>query len=450
MKYIQNTLIIIFWLIVWHVAALLVDNSILAVTPLETLKVIGGIFKSGELFTVLVSSMGRILSGLLMAVITGLIIGIFSYKISFIERLVKPLVISVKSIPVASIVVLLLIWQGSEKLAIWISFLISFPIIYTNITEGMKNTERKLLEMADIFGISWWNRIWYIYRPAIRGYIMGGMKLAAGMSIKAGVAAEIIGLPENSFGERLYMAKIYLATDELFAWTVIIVAAAFISEKLIVLITDFLLRVYIPSTARCKYKKLKNNDGADYAVRIKNISKKYGENTVISDLSMELKPGQKLGIMAPSGSGKTTLFRIILGLEDADTGSVETNGHIAAVFQEPLLCEKADLRTNIRITGAEDEAIKYLSSKLLPGEQLNKTVENYSLGMKRRCSIIRALAIEGDILILDEPFASIDDVNRKKAAEAIRERTKDKAIIIFTHNEEDISLIGGTKLQITI
>ena len=461
MKYLQNILIILFWLIVWHVAALLVDNSILAVTPWDTLKAIADLFKSEEFLTVIAGSMGRIWLGLFVAVISGFVIGIFSYKVNLVERLMKPVVVSVKAIPVASIVVLLLIWQGSEMLSVWISFLISFPIIYTNIMEGMKSTDKKLLEMAEVFGISAWNKIWYIYRPCVKGYILGGMKLAAGMSVKAGVAAEIIGLPKNSFGERLYMAKIYLATEELFAWTVIIVVTAFVSEKLIVMLTDFMLKVHIPYGKRCynrrkDMRKLKkatkssaeNNNDTECVIRLTDISKKYGENTVFSHLNMELKAGQKVGIMAPSGRGKTTLFRIILGLEKADTGTVKTKGRIAAVFQETLLCEKADLHTNMRITGASDEDIRTLTREIFSEEHLDKPVEAYSLGMKRRCSIIRALTREGDILIMDEPFASIDDENRRRAADVIRERTKDKTVIIFTHNEEDICLIGGSKLNI--
>ncbi len=455
MKYLQNTLIVIFWLLVWHVAASLVDNNILAVTPLDTFKMVGNIIKSGELFPVLAASMGRIMLGLLWAVLAGVIPGIISYRINFFERLLKPLVLAVKSIPVASVVVLLLIWQGSGNLSVWISFLISFPIIYTNILEGMKGTDKKLLEMADIFEISLWNKICYIYRPSVKGYITGGMKLAAGMCIKAGVAAEIIGLPDNSFGEKLYMAKIYLATDELFAWTFIIVAAAFITEKLLVFFTDFLIKVHIPYISfGCKKNKRSKNRMGDkgetdeFIVRLDNISKRYGEKVVLSDLSMELKKGQKIGIMAHSGAGKTTLFRIILGLENPDKGSVCVNGRIGAVFQEPLLCEESDMYTNMRITGAKTEDITYLQSKLFNEEKLNKPVAFYSLGMKRRCSIIRALARDFDVLIMDEPFASVDEDNRMKAAEVIRKRTEDKAIIIFTHNEEDISLIGGEKMNV--
>lgn len=453
MKYVQNVLIIIFWLAVWHVAAVLLDNDILAVTPFDTMKVIADIFKSGELLLVTASSLVRILSGLLAAVLLGLAAGIISYRISFVERLLKPLVLAVKAVPVASVVVLLLIWQGSERLSVWISFLISFPIIYTNIIEGMKSTDKRLLEMADIFGISLWNRILYIYRPAVRGYVISGMRLAAGMSIKAGVAAEIIGLPDSSFGEKLYMAKIYLATDELFAWTVVIVAEAFICEKLIVAVSDLLLSARIPcikNGGKDRVNKVKNNQDrkAEYAVRLNNISKSYGEKKIFENINLELKQGDKIGIMAPSGSGKTTLFRIIAGLEEADTGSVEAGGRISAVFQEPLLCEKADLLTNMRITGAADNETKYLASRLLKGEGLNKPVETYSLGMKRRCSIIRSLAKNADILIMDEPFASIDEGNRSIAAEVIRERTKDKTIIIFTHNEEEIRLIGGENISI--
>lgn len=459
MKYIQNVLIVAFWLVVWHIAALVVGNNILAVTPLETFKTVIDIVKSGGLVAVLAGSMGRIAAGLLFAVVFGFVFGICVARMNIIKKMLSPLILSIKSVPVASIVVLLLIWQGSENLSVWISLLIAFPIIYTNVYEGIKNTDKKLLEMADVFNIPFWNRIWYIYRPSIKGYILGGMKLAAGMSIKAGVAAEIIGLPQNSFGEKLYEAKIYLATDELFAWTLIIVGVAFLFEKITVSIITFLLNVHIPCVNSGNVKRQdtivndnksqscgKRNQEDEYVVKLQDISKKYGDNTLFSDLSLLVRPGEKIGIMAPSGFGKSTIFRIILGLEEADNGEVKTNGRISAVFQEPLLCEKTDIITNMKITGALQEDTAYFLQKLMPDTKINNNVETFSLGMKRRCSIIRALLRECDLLVMDEPFASIDEDNRIKAAEVIRERTKEKAIIIFTHSEEDIRLVGAKKI----
>ena len=137
----------------------------------------------------------------------------------------------IKSIPVASFIILVLIWSGSGSLSAVISFLIVLPIIYTNVLEGIRNTDGKLLEMADVFQVSSLMKIKAIYIPAVLPFFTSACKVALGLCWKSGIAAEVIGLPGNSIGEQLYNAKIFLSTGELFGWTLVIVAISFLFEK---------------------------------------------------------------------------------------------------------------------------------------------------------------------------------------------------------------------------
>uniref|UniRef100_UPI003260A51C ABC transporter permease n=1 Tax=Clostridium sp. NkU-1 TaxID=1095009 RepID=UPI003260A51C len=124
-----------------------------------------------------------------------------------------------------------LIWVGSENLSVFIAFLVVFPIIYINTMAGFKSTDPKLLEMARVFHMQGKKKLFYIYRPALLPYLISGCRVALGMGWKSGVAAEVIGVPNHSIGEKLYMAKIYLSTADLFAWTLVIIVISALFEK---------------------------------------------------------------------------------------------------------------------------------------------------------------------------------------------------------------------------
>ena len=117
-----------------------------------------------------------------------------------------------------------------------------FPPVYLNVLEGIRQTDRKLLEMAKVFRVPLWRRVTGIYLPAVLPYFRTAASLGLGLCWKAGVAAEVIGLPVGSIGEQLYNAKVYFLTPELFAWTAVIVAVSVVFEKLFLCLVDGLVR----------------------------------------------------------------------------------------------------------------------------------------------------------------------------------------------------------------
>lgn len=138
---------------------------------------------------------------------------------------------------------------GSENLSVFIAFLVVFPIIYINTIAGFMSTDPKLLEMAWVFRMQGKKKLLYIYRPALLPYLISGCRVALGMGWKSGVAAEVIGVPSNSIGEKLYMAKIYLSTADLFAWTLVIIVISALFEKF------FLWLLSLASPGRKSHKR---------------------------------------------------------------------------------------------------------------------------------------------------------------------------------------------------
>lgn len=225
-----------FWLVVWQCVSMAVGNSIILVGPKAMLSALLQQIPTPEFWLSITTTFGKISAGFLSAFVLGIFLAAVSYRQQFIKELLSPVMQLMKSIPVASFVVLALIWMGSKNLSVLISFLVVLPVIYVNTLAGLNSTDKKLLEMAQVFRVSPWKKVWYLYREAVMPYLVSGCKVALGMSWKSGVAAEVIGVPEFSIGERLYMAKIYLNTADLFAWTFVIIGLSALFEKLFLLV----------------------------------------------------------------------------------------------------------------------------------------------------------------------------------------------------------------------
>lgn len=190
-------------------------------------------------------------------------------------------------------------------------------------------------------------------------------------------------------------------------------------------------------------------------LNINHLSKSYGDLEVLTDVNLTLRSGNIYCLMGPSGSGKTTFFRILLGLLKADSGHMEGPNGIktAAVFQENRLCEEFTPIDNLTMVtaGSSKETRKKAKEallKLLPEESLSRPVSTLSGGMKRRVAIARALWITSDMIIMDEPFTGLDDDTKRTVIRRIMECSKNKLVIISTHQEEDAGLLNGILMKI--
>ena len=232
-KTIKRLIAIIAWIIIWQLLAMIIHNKILLAGPIETLQTLIRLAGDSLFWQSVAATTGRILLGFLIGSILGIVLGYVAHIQEIAEIFLKPLVLAMKSVPVASFVILLLIWFGNRNISLIIVAMVVFPILYTNTLEGLKSTDSKFLEMAKVFRMPKDRVIRYIFLPQLLPFWQGAFKLAIGMSFKSGIAAEVIGQPLGTIGNGLYQAKIYLETGELFAWTIVTVLIAFICERLI-------------------------------------------------------------------------------------------------------------------------------------------------------------------------------------------------------------------------
>ncbi len=229
-----------FWLIVWQAAAMALGKSLLLASPVEVVQRLFEIVPDGKFLPSILFTLGRIMLGFALGTVTGIILAVLGGKYVFFEKLFSPLISAVKAVPVASFTILALIWISSSELSVLITFLISVPVVYSNLSEGIRALDPKLTEMAVIFRVPAARRFVGIYLSQIMPYFRSAVKLSVGLCWKSGVAAEVIGTPRGSIGKMLYDSKIYLETADLFAWTLVIIVLSIITEKLILLLIDFI------------------------------------------------------------------------------------------------------------------------------------------------------------------------------------------------------------------
>lgn len=463
------------WLLIWQLTTLLVDNRILLAGPGETLLALAEKVRQGSFWLTVGCSLLRIGSGFLAGLILGLLLAAAGSRFHLLEELLQPFMSLLKAIPVASFVVLFLIWWRSNVLAVAVSFCIVLPNIYINTLEGIRNVDKGLLEMARVLEIPSWNRFFYIYRPALKPYLDSAVRISVGMSWKSGVAAEVIGTPALSVGEQLYLSKIYLDTVGVLAWTAVTVLTSVLCEKAVLALWERFQR-WEP---RCRaagdgtqrrnraaasespqpdgaakqqshWQNETQQQGQDTAgrhvvLRLQQVSKSYGGVPVLQGITASYEAGKSYYFRTPSGSGKTTLFRLIAGLEEPDKGGfIQRRGsRIAMVFQEDRLCEAYSALVNVdMVTGDRARSREHLLC-LLEEADLGRPCRELSGGMKRRVAIARAMAAGGDVILLDEPYTGLDHESRSRAERYIRSQGADSALLIATHiGEEETAETG--------
>ena len=234
-KILLKTLSVLLALLIWQLISMKVGMELLLASPLEVVKRLFSIWTEPSFFSTVFYSLLRIMSGFFLAFVVGTVFGFLSYRFKAAEILLWPYVITARSVPVASFIILFLFWLTFDQLTVFISFLIAFPVIYSNVLNGLKATSSYMTELAKLYKVSWKNRLIYIYLPQIRPFLISSCSASVGMAWKAGIAAEVIGVVNGFIGERLYDSKIYLLSADLFAWTIIIVILSVILEKLFIL-----------------------------------------------------------------------------------------------------------------------------------------------------------------------------------------------------------------------
>ncbi len=226
------------WLLIWELVYLAVGShavwhNLLICSPLQTAERL--IEMAGEVWVwrSTAMSMLRIVSGYVIGVALGTILAVLTTFVKPLYYFFNPIITLMKATPIASFIILAMLWFKSGTVPTFITVLIVLPLVWANVSEGLRSTDKQLLEMAKLYRLGWWKRIIYLYAPQCRSFFFSGCTTALGFAWKSGVAAEVLSLPSSAVGTELYYSKIYLETADLFAWTSIIIIMSVLLGKLL-------------------------------------------------------------------------------------------------------------------------------------------------------------------------------------------------------------------------
>ncbi len=234
----RKVLVAAVWLAIWQVAFMFVKQEILLPSPVQTVVRLWELAKLSDFWISALMSLLRIVEGFVLGVAAGVLIGVLTARFSLLYDFFHPAISVIKSTPVASFIILALVWINKPNVPVFIAFLMVVPIIWANVSEGIHQTDKDLLEMAGVFRFSRQKLLSKVYIPSTIPYFFAGCTTALGLAWKAGIAAEILSLPAHSIGSNLYYSKIYIETTDLFAWTAAVIIMSMLLEKLLITVLN--------------------------------------------------------------------------------------------------------------------------------------------------------------------------------------------------------------------
>ena len=224
-------------LLLWQVAAMAASHFLLP-SPLAVSGEIISLLGKSDTLSRLSYTFLSLSGGFLLGLVFGILPAVLAARFPIIEAALWPFMLTARSVPVVSFIILAYLYMSAKDIPLLIAFLIVVPVVYNNVLTGIKSEDRRLSEMADVFSLSPARRLLYITLPSLKPHILSASKTGIGLAFKSGVAAEVITIAAGSVGERLYESKLFLDTEALFAWTLLLVIVCYGFEWLFV----FLLR----------------------------------------------------------------------------------------------------------------------------------------------------------------------------------------------------------------
>lgn len=240
----KKLFIILFWLVIWEIFALIINKEIYLPSPISTFKTLIELLLDKTTYIVILSSTMRTLIGLVLSCIFGIILGFICGLNKPLYELMNPIVIVIRSTPIVSIIILAIIWLKSSNVPIFASFLMCFPVIFTNVSTGIRNTDKKILEMCKVYKLRKFEIIKSVYFRSVLPYINSAIITSIGIAWKASSAAEVLSMPKYSIGNNLFYAKANLEPTSLFSWTIIIITLSYIIEAVFIKIGGKVKRNY--------------------------------------------------------------------------------------------------------------------------------------------------------------------------------------------------------------
>ncbi|MGL5319061.1 MAG: ATP-binding cassette domain-containing protein [Bacteroidales bacterium] len=447
-KWKWNILSVSLFLLLWQLLALSLNNDFLFPSVHIVAKSLLGLSGSAALYNNLLATFLRAIEGLFFSFIVALPLSYLISRSQILEKLVTPFLYFMKNTPVVSFLLLALIWIPSQSVPLFIAFVGMLPILVINFTSGFRSVERKYIDLALLYRLSFLRRFLYIEFPAVKNYIFTGLSSALGLGWRAIIIGEVLASVEHGLGAAMKEAQSYVDVAYLFSVT-------FIS-----LLVSYLFELCIEQFARIRLHRLIKpvhstreipEDSSVPPLLISDLSFERRGNVLFDHFSLQITPGEVLLLKGRSGVGKSTLINIIGGFQQNYQGSV-ISAEKSILFQDQRLCpwltvrENIDLILPVQVTTEEKQTMYQIMGiehlmNCLPGQ--------ISGGEAQRVSLCRALLYPAGLYILDEPLTGIGEVQKKNLLQWIRAYVKQKKVsVLWISHDKDQADIADRVVRI--
>ena len=444
------------WLVIWQLASFAVGSRLLLAGPLETVLCLAGLVVRREFWATVAFSLVRIAAGFVASFVLALALASVARRLRVVEEFVAVGLGAVKSVPVVCIVVLLLMFVGSRNVSAVAVFLVALPALYFAAFEALGNLDSGMGELLDACGVRGLRRVLGHVWPSMHPFLVATCKNVVGMSWKAGVAAELVGMPLGSMGERIYQTKLLLETGELFAWTIVVVVLAAMSERafLALLARSVDVSLHLATRARSMAGGGASVDETPLEARLEDVTVSFEGTEVLSGANLVVGAGERACLSDPSGSGKTTLLRLLAGILKPDAGAVMVGSgdgpaRVSTMPQETHLLESVSAVGNVAFLAGEwldEAAIRELLLEVLGPDELDRPVSELSGGQRRRVELVRAVARPSGMVLLDEPFASLDASSVNASVAFVMRHLRGRTLVVASHLAGTAGLLDAREL----
>jgi ABC-type nitrate/sulfonate/bicarbonate transport system permease component/ABC-type nitrate/sulfonate/bicarbonate transport system ATPase subunit len=443
-------------IILWQGLAMLINYPDLFPSVIGLLATLAEMFASKIFYVALCHTLYRGLIGFFIAFVLAISLSAIALNSHFIKAFIHPWIVISRSIPVISLVLIALLWLSPPGLPIFIAFFTMFPILYQNFLSGLKQTDRKLVEMAKVFKKNNLQRLIYLFIPSAHAYAFSGMATAMGFGWRSVIIGEVLAGPVYGIGTGMKRAQAFIDMKTLLAWTVIAVLISFIFDYVLKFIAKKPIRFKLKKVSENKQSPMLNTDTKELVVTL--LNKKFNTNQIIYNLSMHLNNQNINLLQTPSGSGKTTLMKLIAGILKADSGSITSDPAFPVIsfsYQDIRLIPWFTVEQNMafalpgfpNITQNESLKIDTLIHEMGLEAHRDKLPDELSGGEQQRVNLARALMLPCHILLLDEPLNGIESAFRKRLIKFTEDWTASyKPLILWaTHMEVEAHLAGTVR-----
>jgi NitT/TauT family transport system permease protein len=218
--------------LIWHLSALTLAKPYILPTPVESMEAFIHLVFSRSFHLALFYTLLRVLSVVAVSTFLGIVFGILSGRFTVLEHLLSPLVLLIKTVPTIVLIVYVVLWMSGYLAPIFVTILITFPVVYGNVLEGYKRIDEKLIELADVYKFNWIKKLRTVLFPSIKPYIQSSVLAIGGLGLKVVIASEVLSQTQNSLGRSFQIARMNIDTSEVLALAMVTIIISVVLDEL--------------------------------------------------------------------------------------------------------------------------------------------------------------------------------------------------------------------------